>query len=643
MEVILASGVLGLGYLLKGKGERHEEGGKIAENRIPSTNNMYDSNYSKLVQNRVEERASNTYLDSKRPIETNVIPQNFMKNITNSHNEPNINVPGDIRDEGKPQKQGHLSSLTGTVIEDFTHNNMVPFFGDSARQNVYEYANQSILENHTGNMNYSIQKKEQAPLFNPERNVGNVNGADNYDEALKERYFVSKFRRNETPIERVNVGPGLNAGYNAEPKGGFHQFEVNNIIKPKTVDDLRVLTNQKETFKGRVVGGKALNDKRELAAQVFKHRPDTTFEHGPSRYFTTTGAHKREKKRATVVLSDTNRQKLNKTELGAASRPHGGSKITQRAKYQRSKSNIYEGSGPRNAHAPEQWTDGEFGDYGREGIEMYPNERDITGVRTHVSNIASVFKELALPIQDVFRTTKKENTEHHRSIGNFGVQGPSKITVYDPTDIARITGRNTLDAVDTTANLKGPNRLTVYDPNDVARTTMKETNVDNNRLGNVSIAHIENGGYIIESSVADAPHTNRQFTSDHFYSGGAGSVNSKNKSYKNYESMRTNEMREKTLEGRAPTTSNVSLNTGSENVNININRNNLELGRTPNMSGKRVIGTNITTKESYGEQTSTRPNYDCDNKKISDRINPMMVDAFRNNPYTQSLDSVSPF
>ena len=47
---------------------------------------------------------------------------------------------------------------------------------------------------------------------------------------------------------------------------------------------------------------------------------------------------------------------------------------------------------------------------------MYPNERDITGVRTHISNIASVFKELALPIQDVFRTTKKENTLHNSKL-----------------------------------------------------------------------------------------------------------------------------------------------------------------------------------------------------------------------------------
>ena len=639
MEVILASTVLGVGYLLKSKGNRHSDGEKIPENRIPSTNNIYESNYSKGVQNKVEERAHNQYEKSKKPIETNIIPRNFMKNIVNTHNEPDINIKGDIAI--KANEKGHRSALTGTLIEDFTHNNMVPFFGDSAKQNVYEYANQSILESHTGNMNYSIKKREQAPLFNPENNVGNVNGSEIYDEKLKERFYSSKFRRNETPIERVRVGPGLNAGYNATPKGGLHQFEINNLIRPKDVDDLRVLTNQKETYKGRVVGGKALNDKRELSAQVFKNRPDTTFEHGPSRYFTTTGAHKREKKRATVILNKTNRQELNTIELGPAGTET--SKPTQRGKYQRSKNNIYEGSGPRNAHAPEQWSNEEFGDYGREGIEMYPNERDITGVRTHVSNIAAIFKEIALPIQDVFRTTKKENTEHHRSVGNFGVQGPSKITVYDPEDIARITGRNTLDKVDTTINLSGPNRLTVYDPNDVARTTMKETNVDNNRLGNVSISHIDNAGYIIESSVVDAPHTNRQFTSDHYYSGVAGSVHPKEKSYDNYANMRHNSNREDSLRQRRPTDSNASLTIGKENINLNINRDNLELGRVPNMAGKRVNGTTITTKESYGEQTSSKPDYDCENKRISDRINSTMVDAFRSNPYTQSLDSVSPF
>ena len=33
---------------IKSKGNRHSEGEKIPENRIPSTNNIYESNYSKL-------------------------------------------------------------------------------------------------------------------------------------------------------------------------------------------------------------------------------------------------------------------------------------------------------------------------------------------------------------------------------------------------------------------------------------------------------------------------------------------------------------------------------------------------------------------------------------------------------------------
>ena len=55
-----------------------------------------------------------------------------MKNI-NSHNEPNINVPGDIRDEVKLNNEV-IKFIDRIVIEDFIHNNMVPFFGDLARQ-----------------------------------------------------------------------------------------------------------------------------------------------------------------------------------------------------------------------------------------------------------------------------------------------------------------------------------------------------------------------------------------------------------------------------------------------------------------------------------------------------------------------------
>ena len=53
-------------------------------------------------------------------------------------------------------------SLTGEPINknNFKHNNMVPFFGGSIKQNVDDNANRSKLENFTGSMdNYQSKKK----------------------------------------------------------------------------------------------------------------------------------------------------------------------------------------------------------------------------------------------------------------------------------------------------------------------------------------------------------------------------------------------------------------------------------------------------------------------------------------------------
>ena len=40
-------------------------------------------------------------------------------------------------------------------------------------------------------------------------------------------------------------------------------------------------------------------------------------------------------------------------------------------------------------------------------IELPPTEREITGTRTHVSNVSSVVKAIIAPIMDVMKPTKK--------------------------------------------------------------------------------------------------------------------------------------------------------------------------------------------------------------------------------------------
>ena len=104
---------------------------------------------------------------------------------------------------------------------------MVPFFGSNVKQNMDIHANQNKLETFTGVMSNDIKKEEIAPLFKPEKNMGNVYGSEINDN--RERYIESKYTPFVHPIESVKVGPGLNKGYTSNPTGGFQDPEIRNI------------------------------------------------------------------------------------------------------------------------------------------------------------------------------------------------------------------------------------------------------------------------------------------------------------------------------------------------------------------------------------------------------------------------------
>ncbi len=133
-----------------------------------------------------------------------------------------------------------------------------------------EYRNETILQNHTGVNKLDIGKRERAPLFKPTRNLGNVYGTQNPHDRELERYIASQKKQNELPFEKIMVGPGLDQGYTATPSGGFNQSNTRDYVLPKSVDELRVKTNPKLTFKGRTVAGKAINDKRGKEGELAK-------------------------------------------------------------------------------------------------------------------------------------------------------------------------------------------------------------------------------------------------------------------------------------------------------------------------------------------------------------------------------------
>tara|TARA_Y100000385_G_scaffold281767_1_gene335125 strand:+ start:10047 stop:13007 length:2961 start_codon:yes stop_codon:yes gene_type:complete len=479
MEYLLAGTVLGAGYLLNSNNSNEQENNIDNIEVEPTQSDIYSSDHYKVTKLKESNIANERFNKSKNAIDTNIIPPQFNNRIINTQNNSvkYLQYPNKIT-QNKNNKV--ISSLSGKPInfEEFTHNNMSPFFGSSVKQNTYELANQPLLELYTGTSNLCSEKDAIKPMFNPHKS--NTNGTQINTSEVYNRFVPSNIKNNEKPIDSVLVGPGLNKGYTNVPSGGFGQNDTRDFMLPKTTNELRVLTNPKMSYSGRINAGKSTIVNRRKCGKIEKYRPDTYSKWDKDRLFTTTGAFTKEKNKSCLVVKDTNR-KVTKSYTGSGA-PATRKKENCRSNVKISTKNNYLTSGPRNMNIENKNTS----DYGKNAINLATNERDITGTRTHTSNLTAIVKAIIAPVEDIFRTTRKENVIGNvRQTGNFATTKNNKQYVYDPNDIAKTTIKETTIHDNSTGHLTAPNKLTSYDPNDVARTTIKETNIHNNRTGNM--------------------------------------------------------------------------------------------------------------------------------------------------------------
>jgi len=538
---------------------------------------------NKKIYNRTENKEDylqkRNFYDAKKSISNNTAPGQNMP-VTPRYKYSNYTKGADI------------PSLTGNNIpsQEFTHSNTVPFFGSNVKQSML--SNKRVVNSYTGSDLYT-NKRESEPLFNPNNKQETTYGAQDVNQDIQNRYIPSKFRSNELSFDQVRVGTGLNGGYNACGKDGFHQMYR---AMPKSVDELRTKSNPKIVFNGRKVPGKATNDKRGLQGCVIKKTPDTAFEQSPSQYLVTTGAVIKERQQPTIVLRDTNRK--DSMEYIPSADPNT-KESSARPLYRKSDKECFETSGPRNLHEESAWTDIDFGDYGLKGTHFPPNERDCTTVPTPASNFNSVVKAIIAPVLDIFRYTKKQNAIGNiREAGNVGTSQVTKNIMYDATDVARTTIKETTIDNDRMGQLSGPLKLTTYDPDDIARRTIKETTTDNEYEGTAY-------SYYKKPRVNEAEYR-----------------------------MRTNEVRETTLVGRYPTPESVKVSIGGDAMNIDIRRQGGETMNTRELVKEKVY---LNSYESEGAVTKQKETYDF--TILDERINPALLAPFKKNPLTQSLNS----
>jgi hypothetical protein len=225
-----------------------------------------------------------------------------------------------------------LNDMELSIVQAATgHHNMVPFFGANRTQTTYSDGHESILDKYTGmGPNTFFRKEEAAAFFAPETGRGNPWKAQSETDFEQSRQVTSMSMKNVAPIERVQVGPGVNDGYTNLPSGGLNQgIESREFQLPKTTDEIRIATKPKLTYHADPVPGGRTVKEMGLQAPVKKNRPDRfqilQEDDGSLPHLNTTpGQQKASSVYPEFVMKDQNRISTSTEFYGSAGKGTGG-------------------------------------------------------------------------------------------------------------------------------------------------------------------------------------------------------------------------------------------------------------------------------------------------------------------------------
>jgi hypothetical protein len=570
--------------------------------------------------------ATKSYMDQQKFEEVLRIQNDYNKQLTQSTNISNA-LTGDTSHEGfttMGAAAGEAGAggagaggaganadhtlLTGEKFskDDFNHNNMVPFFGSKVRGRGPN-ANQAeiLLDNMAGTGTLQINNTEQAPLFRPEENIQQPHGMQVHTDFLQSRVNPGMANNNNKPWEEIRVGPGLGQGFTAAGSGGFNAgMEARNDWLPKTVNELRVETNPKVSYGLANHEGPAIAKVTNVGilGDVNKYQPDTYYINSPERYFTTTGQEKAPTGRAFQALKDQSRPETTTQYGGIAGR---GDKQAPKApeNYQPAlRDHVFgEQLGLPHNHTGQTASDG---DYGRLGFKVLSNNRSTTDTSTNYGTISGIIGAVVAPVLDAIRPTRKSNAIGNiRTSGNVQKSGGGGEYVYN------------------------------YGIENQPKVTLKQMAVENSPFyTQVQHQNLKPGGY--NSAEYQAVDTNRLVTTTP-YAGGADSGGNEGVFINDMYYRQRNNINKETAEAQVH--GNMNLLNGDVNVRLNANKtfpnerdlapSNGPYGHGPSAAQHGALS-DLPQSSSYNQDAIG-----------TDRINPSVLDAFKQNPYTQSLMS----
>jgi hypothetical protein len=508
------------------------------------------------------------------------------------------------------QQRRQVMSLSGKPIDaaEFKHNNMAPFFGAKIRGRTADAnVQESVLDSMNGAGSQWVSKSEVAPLFKPQENYNYVYGTPNSSDFIQSRQMPSSKMSNVKPWEEVHVAPALDKGYTDVGSGGFNSgMDARDKWVDRNVDELRVKTNPKLTFGLETHEGPAyyyIQNAPTAATQgkVEKYLPDTFYLNTPDRWLTTTGLEKAQTARPIEADRFVNRPSTTSEYFGAGSEQNGAATYAAPAVEQSKRQQMDPSKHHAINMAASDQKPASTGDHGRLGYKVLHNNRSTTTSAVAPGGVFGAIRAVVAPLLEVVRPSRKENV-----IGNLRAYANAGTTVPAGT---------------------------VFNPADRLPTTIKETTTGLLDFNHLNFERQTNAGYQVEEQ--QPIENQRDTTTDVEYLGSAGGAGAHmgNQVYNAAYNQHNNNNKVQTS-----WTNQGNMNLLNHNENVCVRKPHVSAN---NYMGAAAPGPNTVNMppsvETYGKarmpQNYPRNAIECE------RINPEILDAFRNNPYTQSLNS----
>jgi len=547
MESVVLLGLMGVGYL-RNKDEKDQTYPEVQPPLFEgSGNSVYDqANYMDSKKYEIGLANSNHELsmqgDSKVIDALNMTGRNTLRASSNQGSGDSI----DSISGASLSRDDFLVNDQGIKIE--------PFFSGSP-PNVNYDDNASLTMHQGGEHARRGPRTEVGQFFETQRDYGNVFGNQFAGvRADQSRYIGGNERRNELPFEQERV-------VHIDQKSDINRDIGLAYAQKNSVDALRSLSNQKQSFAAKVLGGKGIDNRGEIG-EVFQHSPDADYINTADKWLVTTGAITAAQIQPEQIIKETNRAHFNEGKLGPAVAVNFNPS-EKRPMFKKSTNQQLEVDTNRNANLETMASDD---NHNKDSFFAYPNEREITEERTYEGNIKSVFQGETERLYDSVKPTVKQTTLDDSRNGFVSTVKPF------PTE-----------------RLK-----------DTIRPTLKQT---------TNYEHSGNAGSYLHGSMAN----------DQYYRADL------------------NPNKEIISQGRAPTTENTKLAAGMDTLNVDIKKIESDYFNPRINNADKLYQEIPTDRNEIREYTQEKDT--LDNVKLSDRLDPVMLDPFKENPYTQSLAS----